>query len=229
VTRTLIVNADDFGRTDGVNRGIVRAHEDGIVTSASLMVRQPAAEAAAAYARDRETLGVGLHVDLGEWQFDGGEWNAVYETGAAATAREVRAQVDAFEELVGRQPSHLDSHQHVHLREPARAAVAAEGERLGVPVRHLTPAIRYCGAFYGQTETGEPWPEAITFEALERLVRALPPGVTELCCHPAEPDDLASSYREERRLELEVLCDPLVRRVLTDEGVRLTTFAEASR
>ena len=49
--RYLIVNADDFGLSPGVNRGVVQAHERGIVTSASLMVRQPAAGAAAACAR----------------------------------------------------------------------------------------------------------------------------------------------------------------------------------
>ena len=65
VDRWVIVNADDFGRSRGVNRGIVEAHERGIVTSASLMVRWAAAADAAAYARMRPELSVGLHVDLG--------------------------------------------------------------------------------------------------------------------------------------------------------------------
>ena len=51
MSRRLIVNADDFGRTDGVNRGIITAHERGIVTAATLMVRWPAAVRAGAYAR----------------------------------------------------------------------------------------------------------------------------------------------------------------------------------
>ena len=70
--RTLIVNADDFGLSPGVNAGVARTHEEGIVTSASLMVRQPAAEEAAAYARATPALGVGLHVDLGEWVWQDG-------------------------------------------------------------------------------------------------------------------------------------------------------------
>ena len=56
----LIVNADDFGQSPGVNRGIIEAHEHGIVTSASLMVRWPAAASAAAYAREHARLGLGL-------------------------------------------------------------------------------------------------------------------------------------------------------------------------
>ena len=65
--RAVIVNADDFGLSAGVNRGIAAAFEGGIVTSASLMVRPDAAAEAASYARLHPVLGVGLHIDLGEW------------------------------------------------------------------------------------------------------------------------------------------------------------------
>ena len=75
--RTLVVNADDFGRSAAINRGVMRAHERGIVTSATLMVRWPAAAPAAELARASE-LSVGLHLDLGEWEYRDGEWRAVY-------------------------------------------------------------------------------------------------------------------------------------------------------
>jgi chitin disaccharide deacetylase len=64
-----LVNTDDFGQSPGVNEGVITAHEHGIVTSASLMVRWPAATPAAKYARGHPRLSVGLHVDLGEWAF----------------------------------------------------------------------------------------------------------------------------------------------------------------
>src|SRR3954452_16947488 len=70
----LIVNADDLGLSDGVNRGIFCAHENGIVTSASLMVRQPAAKEATRSARRFPDLGIGLHFDLGELYRDGEAW-----------------------------------------------------------------------------------------------------------------------------------------------------------
>ena len=76
--RQLIVNADDFGQSRGVNRGIITAHRDGIVTSASLMVRWPAVADAAAYARRHSNLSVGLHIDLGEQIMRGGEWVPLY-------------------------------------------------------------------------------------------------------------------------------------------------------
>jgi predicted glycoside hydrolase/deacetylase ChbG (UPF0249 family) len=70
--RFLIVNADDFGLTSGINRGIIEAHEHGIVTSASLMVRYPAAREAADYAKAHPELSVGLHFEAGEWRYRAG-------------------------------------------------------------------------------------------------------------------------------------------------------------
>src|SRR5688572_27225623 len=79
IHRSLVVNADDFGMSAGVNRGIIEAYRNGIVTSASLMVRGPAAAEAAALSRGCPALSVGLHVDLGEWVYREGKWSASYE------------------------------------------------------------------------------------------------------------------------------------------------------
>src|SRR5687767_6392407 len=62
--KRLIINADDFGRTPGINRGVVEAHERGVVTSATMMVNYAPAAEAAALARQKPSLGVGLHVAL---------------------------------------------------------------------------------------------------------------------------------------------------------------------
>jgi predicted glycoside hydrolase/deacetylase ChbG (UPF0249 family) len=227
--RTLIVNADDFGRSPGVNGGVIRGHTEGVITSATLMVRWPDAEDAAAYAR-RATLGLGLHFDLGEWEYRDGEWQTVYAVVALDSPAEVEAeltrQLERFERLVGRSPDHLDSHQHVHLRGPARSALRAAGERIGVPVRELTPGIAYTGAFFGQDDKGRPVPEAITVEALVRLIEELPAGITELACHPAAAVDHPSVYAEERLTETATLCDPRVRHAIERHEVRLSTFGE---
>src|SRR5919112_5422834 len=152
--RYLIVNADDFGRSPGVNRGTAEAHERGIVTSASLMVRWPAAAEAAAYVREYPDLGLGLHLDLGEWAYRDGNWVPVYEVApaddAAAVAEEVAHQLAAFRRLVGRDPTHIDSHQHVHRWESARSVLVEVARELAVPLRDCSPKFRYCGDFYGQ-------------------------------------------------------------------------------
>jgi chitin disaccharide deacetylase len=62
--RRLIVNADDFGRSPSINRAVIQAHREGILTTASLMVNEPACDEAVALARDNPRLGVGLHLTL---------------------------------------------------------------------------------------------------------------------------------------------------------------------
>jgi predicted glycoside hydrolase/deacetylase ChbG (UPF0249 family) len=226
--RYLIVNADDFGQSAGINRGVVAAHESGIVTSASLMVRWPAAAEAAAYARDHPGLSVGLHLDLGEWAVRDGRWISRYEVvpadDPAAVGREAERQLGAFRELVGRNPSHLDSHQHVHRREPARSVLAGLAGHLGVPLRHFTPGVAYCGRFYGQTQDGRPNPGAVGPAGLIETVRTLLPGVTELVCHPATEVDFSSSYSAERVEEVAALCDQTARAALAAAAVALCSF-----
>jgi predicted glycoside hydrolase/deacetylase ChbG (UPF0249 family) len=86
--------------------------------------------------------------------------------------------------------------------------------------------VRYCGSFYGQGKGGEPYPETIAPTALAALIRALPEGVTELCCHPASEVDRCWPYGRERLAEMASLCDPSVRHAVADAGVELISFAE---
>jgi chitin disaccharide deacetylase len=227
--RNLIVNADDLGLSAAVNDGVFAAHRDGIVTSASLMVRQGAAPAAAERARGFPELAIGLHIDLGEWNYEEGEWTLAYSHCSSddpvAVEAECRAQLERFRALLGRDPSHLDSHQHVHESEPAKRVAEALAAELGVPLRNR--AIRYEGGFYGQSGKGEPFPGGITPEALMKLIRALPPGWTEIGCHPAAGPVPTSSYDAERQVELETLCAPEVKALLDRKGVELRSFAEA--
>ncbi len=231
--RYLIVNADDFGLSEGVNRGIIEAAEKGIVTSASLMVRQPAGGAAAAWARSGAKLSLGLHLDLGEWVYRDKEWVPLYSVvptdDAQAVASEVARQLAEFRTLVGRNPTHLDSHQHVHRNEPVRSITAGLARQLGVPVREQQPGIHYCGDFYGQTGEGETLPDALSVKNLKKILAALPPGVTELGCHPGYDNGLDSPYRFERELEIKALCAPELRQALTSLGIELCCFDNLPR
>jgi chitin disaccharide deacetylase len=231
--RLLIVNADDFGQTTGVNTGIIGAHERGIVTCASLMVRGRAAQEAARYARARPQLGLGLHLDLGEWAYRDGAWEPLYEVvrldDHGAVREEISRQLERFRGLAGRDPTHLDSHQHVHRREPVRAAALELARALDVPLRGFTPGIRYRGEFYGQTEKGTPLPDATAVASLVGLLGRLEPGTTELGCHPGEANGSQDVYAVERAHELEALCHPAVADAIDQEGIRLVSFAEAAR
>ena len=156
--RRLIVNADDFGRSPGINDGVAEAHETGIVTSASLMVRWPAAAEAARYARTRPALGVGLHVDVGEWTWRDSGWQRRYDvvdvSSRPAVAGEVARQLARFRDLVGRNPTHLDSHQQAHRREPLRSVLRDVADALDVPLRHETPEVQHRPISTGKREQG---------------------------------------------------------------------------
>lgn len=229
--RLLIVNADDFGRSPGINRGVIASFERGITTSASLMVRYRAAPEAAAYAKEHPGLSLGLHLDLGEWAFRNGAWKTVYGVvpadDADAVAEEASRQLEAFRRLAGKPPTHVDSHQHVHVREPVRSALAEVSRRLDVPLRHFSPGVRHCGGFHGQDGEGRPFPEAISVDGLVEILASLSPGVTELGCHPGLGDDLETTYRAERVREVETLCDPRVRKAMIEEGIEPVSFGEA--
>lgn len=225
--RLLIVNADDFGLSTGINRGIIEAHEHGIVTSASLMVRGRAAAEAADYALRNADLSVGLHLDLAEWIYRNDAWMPLYQVvdpaDAAAVEEEVRRQLAAFLRLMGRPPTHLDSHQHAHRDEPLRTSAQRVAAELEVPLRHFSH-VRYCGEFYGQSAKGDPAPQAISVESLIATLRCLPAGVSELACHPGYAEDLETMYREERASEVAALRESRVKRFMVEEEIALTNF-----
>ena len=229
-TRRVIVNADDFGRSHGINQGVGIAHERGVVTSASLMVRWPGATEAAVLARSMPRLSVGLHIDLWEWVYGRGGWEQVYavvDEDPAAVTSESRRQLARFRALLGREPSHLDSHQNAHRWEPVRSVLVALAGELGVPLRHCTPRIEYRGDYYGQTAKGEPLAGSLAFDALHSIVRSLAPGTSEVGCHPALAVDFESSYGAERLVELETLCSPEAREMFEAEDVSLVSFDQA--
>jgi predicted glycoside hydrolase/deacetylase ChbG (UPF0249 family) len=196
------------------------------------MVRWPAAADAADCAHERRGLSLGLHLDLGEWTCRDGTWVPLYQvvdpSDPAAVGAEVMHQLEAFRTLVGRNPTHLDSHQHVHRREPTRSILGGHARSLGIPLRHFSTTVAYCGRFYGQDDQGRSYPEGVSAAGLIRLLEGLPPGFTELGCHPAVGDDLETMYGTERSLEVATLCDPRVRAALASLRIECRTFMDVA-
>jgi predicted glycoside hydrolase/deacetylase ChbG (UPF0249 family) len=220
--RYLIVNADDFGASSGVNRGIVEAHRRGIVTSASLMTEMPGSEEAALLAHECPDLSVGLHISLPDrhWKSDADL------PGPAGIRAALEAQAGRCAELLGHPPTHLDSHHHIHTRPLLLPRFRELAGRFGIPLRDCS-GVRYCSRFYGQWD-GESRPEDVSVAALIRLLDVeTADGITELGCHPGRPDPaLASSYTTERELELRALCDERVRSFAERRGISLIGFGE---
>jgi len=223
--RYLIVNGDDFGASRGVNRGILDAHRGGILTSASLMVNMPGSEEAALLAQEAPDLCVGVHVNFTN---EGGEPVIDLEDAEACRA-ELGRQLERFRELLGRAPTHVDSHHNVHRRSGLRPLFIDLARRHALPLREHSPA-RYFSSFYGQWG-GETHLEQVSVDTLQRMLRReIGDGVTELACHPGYVDpDFASVYSVEREAELRTLCDPAVRAVLEELGFRRIGFGELAR
>ena len=133
--RKLIVNADDFGFTRDVNRGIVEAHRNGILTATTLMATGSAFEHAVELARETPTLDIGCHLVLvGEPPFPSTVTQLIYAVARKQLriyddlAAQVRGILDA-----GLKPSHLDTHKHTHLLPPVLDAVARISEEFKIP------------------------------------------------------------------------------------------------
>ena len=212
--KVLIVNADDFGASRGINRGVVEAHQSGILTSASMMVDAPGSAEAGRISARHPDLGVGLHV--------------VISPSAGAPDAEVERQLARFNELTGQPPTHIDAHHNVHEDPRVLPAFVSVTERHGLPLRGHCD-VRHIAMFYGQWN-GESHLEHIGSSGFERIVATeVEDGFNELCCHPGYVDDeLESSYTAERQTELATLCDPDVATLLGERGIRLATFREVS-
>ena len=155
--RNLIVNADDLGWTQGVNRGIAEAHRNGIVTSTSLLANGCAFEEGVQSALQSPRLGVGVHLNLSDGKplaparqvkslldengnFSGGPETLLFRlTAKSLDAREVELEWNAQIEKVraaGIRPTHLDGHKHVQML-PGLFAVA-----LRLAKKHGIEAVR---------------------------------------------------------------------------------------
>ena len=146
---------------------------------------------------------------------------------------EYRAQFARARELIGREPTHVDTHHWVHDHPALSWAVCELALETGAAARTHTPEqrdeYRAKGVRTPDHFTREfQHPGHIGLEDLLTLLAGLEDGVTELMCHPGEPDpDLVatSAYARERPLELAVLTDPRVRSAIERDHITLTTFA----
>ena len=250
----LSVVADDLGLAPSVDAGIVRAHREGIVTSASWLAGGASAEAAVALVRrDAPALSVGLHLALSgvrpltrgldalcdaegrlpARQFATIRWAWGRRRRRRAVRDEWEAQLARFRALWGRDPAHLDGHQHVHLAPPfADLVVELARDAGGISVRaaaEVDPHSRTRTTLEQRAfarlsrrlhrrarAAGLPTPDRfcgfaasgrVTASELVAMARDLRPGWTEWMVHPGGAV-LADGYARVR--EQDALCAPRV-------------------
>lgn len=213
----LIVNADDFGYSEGINRGIIEAHAQGIVTSTSLMVGAVAAKEAAGLS-DYPELSVGLHLVLA------GSPNI--QMTEAEIERELQIQLAQFQAITGKEPTHIDTHKIEPSTNPGVREVLAEfGRRSKTPVRGLGYA-KFIKSFFGLSVDGSGQPNAanVSVEALKKSIDEATAEFNEIMCHAGYSDDYLrshSSYNDLRETELRSLSDPSVKKYIDERGLQL--------
>lgn len=206
----LIVNADDFGFSKGVTDGIVTAHLEGVVTSTSMMANMPASEYAAEVHQKVPSLAVGAHLVLSQGRpilppervpslvtSDGCFYSYAevisrlsrWKFAAAEIEAEFRAQLQWLR-AHGVQPTHADSHHHVHLYPssigPYRAALMAEGVKSSRAPRHWSYPSK--GWFDGPHGGGKVRKTVVAgYMAYLQYVNLRPFTLPDLCvtAHPA--------------------------------------------
>jgi len=157
--RRLIVNADDFGRSHSINEAVIRAHRDGILTTASLMVNEPGCGEAVTLAGKNPRLGVGLHLVLlqghsalppekipglvnarGEFSNSpvGTGMNYFFKRRLREQLRaEIRAQFEKFH-ATGLPLDHVNGHLHLHLHPTVFKILMDDADKLGIRHFRLT-------------------------------------------------------------------------------------------
>lgn len=218
----LIVNADDLGAARGINEAIALCHRRGVVTSASLMVTGRAAAEAAVLSRDLPDLSVGLHWDV--WGEDEREFDL---DDRAAVREEFKRQLDRFHSLMGRLPTHVDSHRHAHRKAGLLPLFQELLEPLEVPLRG-DGRVNFVGGFYAQWEWRVTDLDKVSVGFFCRLLEEeLRPGWNEISCHPGLPSpDFRSVYADERSVEVATLTDPKLPRALRALGIQLKSYAD---
>ena len=238
--KRLIINADDFGFTRDVNAGIIQAHREGVLTSATLMANGDAFDDAVRVAHETPTLDVGCHLVLvqGRSVLDG-------RTLPETPARLLFQKMDAYSELRaqiqkiiarGIRPTHLDSHKHTHLLPGVFRAVVRLAKEFSIPyIRRPLPSldlyrrvalasgVRMTDHLLGFRLTG-----TLTEDTFAAAIERLPAGETEFLCHPGllgpELAQAPTRLKESRVRELEALTSPRIRALINAKEVRLGPF-----
>ncbi|OPA75772.1 hypothetical protein BVG16_20810 [Paenibacillus selenitireducens] len=247
MTKYVIINADDFGLSAGVNQGIIEAHEAGVISSASVITNMPGCKGALAYARRTPTFGVGLHVNLTDGRPlspphtvpslvypENGLFHSRYETWKSEDIeRELQAQWQAFRSA-GLKPTHIDSHTHIHLLYPAVfQAVAKLALREMVPIRYRPDQALLADSTIAIRSTDrlilDTYHEPDGTKRFYRYLQWLEDGTTEIMCHPGYVDEEMqrhTRWTKERELELHHLMHSDIRCVLQVYNIRLIHYGQ---
>jgi len=204
MTKYLIVNADDYGYSHSINKGIIEAHEKGIVTSTSVMVNTIAANEAKDLTNYPD-LSIGLHFELKE---------------VADVEAELKRQIEKFVAIVGKIPDHIDTHKRRTTDEGIKEVLEAYAKTHNIPVRNFS--AKHIGSFGINSNDA-------SVAQLERSIDEATDENNELMTHCGYSDDYLrehSSYSEPREQELASILDPSIKEYITDKDLQLINWRQ---
>ncbi len=271
--KKLVINADDFGFTEKINRGILNTHQNGILTSTSLMANGVAFEQAISMAKDYPDLAVGIHLVLLEEQpilpvqkvpslinnngtffLDFRQFIKEFylkRIKLAEVEDELRAQFSKVLDA-GIRISHIDSHQHLHILPPILKIViqlalefniqwmrSAYDQFTPMPGftgkgfsflakmakrKILASGLNTCDYFLGTGYSGK-----LTEKSLQKILKMIPDGISEIMCHPGEEDEQLRQRYESKwgcgwKGEQDALISNQVKRLMATQGIVLTNY-----
>lgn len=250
--KILIVNADDCNLTARVTEAILKAHQNGIVTSTTFMVNLPVDLDVVQEIKALKKLGVGLHLNITlgkpvakpglvksllqkDGQFKKKDlYTAQKFPKVTEIAEEFKAQLSRFIKLFGKLPTHVDVHHHMHDHRPFLQALAMVVKKNTLPVRWTRllneqdtkiayPHLKTTHHFYGNLDPHTFWTE----EVLRHLLFTLPEGINEVMCHPGWVDDelcAISSLTLPREREYQLFSMKELRRYIAHLDIKLANF-----
>lgn len=208
MTKFLIVNADDFGYSYGINKGIVQGHRQGIVTSTSVMVNGVAASEASRLTSLCPDLSIGLHF--------------VAEYSEVPVIDQLQHQVNKFISITGKNPDHIDIHKSSSSSTPneAQEIVLQYCEKASIPTRGIN--AKYIDSFGIKSNDS-------SIEQLKKSLDEAEDGYNELMTHIGISDEYlreVSSYSDSREKELASICHPSLRQHLLSSDISLISWRQ---
>ena len=202
MSKYLIVNADDFGYSYGINQGIIEAIRNGIVTSTSVMVDAIAANEAKDLTQFPD-LSIGLHFELKE---------------IVNVSAELKRQIDKFVAIVGKSPDHIDTHKRRTTDEGIKEVLEGYAKTHNMPVRNFN--AKHIGSFGINSND-------CSVAQLERSIDEAADEYNELMTHAGYSDDYLrehSSYNDPREDELKSICSPDIKDYIQQKGLVLVNW-----
>lgn len=230
----LIINADDFGYTQGISNGIIYGHKNGIITSTTVLTNIPNIEEDCLKLLEIETIGIGLHLNLtlekpltngktiqdtNGYFYDRKQLNFEH-LNLDEVETEFRAQINQFIKLFKRTPDHFDSHHSIHDNPRILPITQKLMQEYTIPARRLS-SVKFVGQFFAKDST--------PLHLIKLLKENSNEVIIEIMCHPGFNDEQLehkSSYNKDRQNELETLSSTDVIEYIKKERIELTHYGK---